>query len=292
MANNPYVNKVQLADGSVLVDLTSDTVTADKLMSGFTAHGADGSEITGTASGFVQVSETPDIHGGTIISISSAHTADWEGVDRELVSTLISQNLTLADIGWTSWTPTTTQTTIKSSETTSVTAQLDLANYDYCLKYVLKIEFAYAQGTEMKYCITKECTLTPIIIFRYTTDFTNYLAGTRNTNTAETFNSNVCYLRYNSSGSESFYASNCGIYITGANPAFSSTSSATPTITIKTPVYYARCDNSIFTTDKAEAVDATNTTVHLDVKLYRYKANSSFRSGGRSESVELLRSMT
>ena len=292
MANNPYVNKVQLADGSVLVDLTSDTVTADKLMSGYTAHGADGSEITGTASGFVQVSETTDIHGGTIISISSAHTADWEGVDRELVSTLISQNLTLADIGWTSWTPTTTQTTIKSSETTSVTAQLDLANYDYCLKYVLKTEFAYAQGTEMKSCITKECVLAPVLIYRYTTDISAFTAGTRNGNTSETFNASVCFLRYGSTGNEGFSTTNCGIYITSSNPTLSSTSSTTPTITIKTPTFYAKCDTSVFSTTSAAAVDATNTTVHLDVKLYRYKSNSTFRSGGRSEAVELLRSMT
>lgn len=33
---------------TVLVDLTSDTVSADTLAEGVTAHGADGSEITGT----------------------------------------------------------------------------------------------------------------------------------------------------------------------------------------------------------------------------------------------------
>lgn len=32
----------------VLMDLTSDTVVADKLLSGYTAHGADGEAITGT----------------------------------------------------------------------------------------------------------------------------------------------------------------------------------------------------------------------------------------------------
>ncbi len=48
MANNPYNNKVQLADGRVLIDLTSDTVTADKLLSGATAHDASGAIITGT----------------------------------------------------------------------------------------------------------------------------------------------------------------------------------------------------------------------------------------------------
>lgn len=36
--------------GTVLLDLTDDTVTPDKLVSGVTAHSSDGSLITGTAS--------------------------------------------------------------------------------------------------------------------------------------------------------------------------------------------------------------------------------------------------
>lgn len=34
--------------GEVLMDLTNDTVVADKLLKGFTAHGADGEVVTGT----------------------------------------------------------------------------------------------------------------------------------------------------------------------------------------------------------------------------------------------------
>lgn len=44
MANS----KVVLGDGTVLIDLTADTVEASKLASGYTAHGADGEPITGT----------------------------------------------------------------------------------------------------------------------------------------------------------------------------------------------------------------------------------------------------
>lgn len=48
MANNPYVNKVGLADGTVLIDLTGDTVTAGQMLNGVKAHGADGAQVTGT----------------------------------------------------------------------------------------------------------------------------------------------------------------------------------------------------------------------------------------------------
>lgn len=48
MANNPYVNKVQLADGTTLIDLSSDTVAAGSMLSGVTAHSASGASVTGS----------------------------------------------------------------------------------------------------------------------------------------------------------------------------------------------------------------------------------------------------
>ena len=44
------VNRVDYS-GTTLIDLSADTVTADALLSGFTAHGADGEPITGVAEG-------------------------------------------------------------------------------------------------------------------------------------------------------------------------------------------------------------------------------------------------
>ena len=44
MANS----KVVLSNGTVLIDLTADTVDAAHLLSGYTAHGADGEAVTGT----------------------------------------------------------------------------------------------------------------------------------------------------------------------------------------------------------------------------------------------------
>lgn len=43
-----YNSKVVLSNGTVLMDLTADTVDASHLLSGYTAHGADGAPITGT----------------------------------------------------------------------------------------------------------------------------------------------------------------------------------------------------------------------------------------------------
>lgn len=47
MANS----KVQLADGTVLIDLTSDTVSPEVLTQGYVAHDKSGNRIVGTNTG-------------------------------------------------------------------------------------------------------------------------------------------------------------------------------------------------------------------------------------------------
>lgn len=47
MPDTVYNSKVVLASGEVLIDLTSDTVDAQHLLSSYTAHGADGAPIVG-----------------------------------------------------------------------------------------------------------------------------------------------------------------------------------------------------------------------------------------------------
>lgn len=49
MATNQTINKV-VYGGTVLIDLTADTVTADKILASYTAHDKSGAVITGTCS--------------------------------------------------------------------------------------------------------------------------------------------------------------------------------------------------------------------------------------------------
>lgn len=47
MANNTNVNKVSY-NNTVLIDLTSDTITPEALLEGYTAHDKSGAEISGS----------------------------------------------------------------------------------------------------------------------------------------------------------------------------------------------------------------------------------------------------
>lgn len=59
MASNPYNNKVVLGDGTVLIDLTGDTVAANKLLYGYTAHDNSGALVTGTIESQGNIIATP-----------------------------------------------------------------------------------------------------------------------------------------------------------------------------------------------------------------------------------------
>ena len=48
MAENPWVNKVEIADGTVLMDLTYDTVTSEHMLAGTLAHAHSGASIYGS----------------------------------------------------------------------------------------------------------------------------------------------------------------------------------------------------------------------------------------------------
>lgn len=64
-------NKVQLSDGTVLMDTSGVTVTPEVLMQGYTALDKTGAQITGTAtSGGVIVVEEDDEHGGKVVHIT------------------------------------------------------------------------------------------------------------------------------------------------------------------------------------------------------------------------------
>lgn len=72
---NEYVSKVVLSNGTTLIDLTADTVTASDLLTGVTAHDMSGAPITGTCA---YDSDTSD-DTATVSEILSGRTAHARG---------------------------------------------------------------------------------------------------------------------------------------------------------------------------------------------------------------------
>lgn len=125
------------------VDLSNDTVRADKLLSGYTAHDSSGNAIVGTASsGGVTPTGTISItQNGTGIDVTNYAAADVavpqtlkEGLlrsDATLVKTYTLDQMVNADMEITIPAYTTTATTLKASSELSETYTCDLDNYNY-----------------------------------------------------------------------------------------------------------------------------------------------------------------
>lgn len=79
MANNPYVNKV-VYGGQTLIDISDTTATADKILEGYTAYGADGSRLVGTA---VAGSVTQDQDGFIVLPPSGGSSQRGGGLEYE-----------------------------------------------------------------------------------------------------------------------------------------------------------------------------------------------------------------
>ena len=72
---NEYINKV-IYGGDTLIDLTADTITADKLLASYTAHAASGAPITGTCTFDADTSDAT----AKVAEILSSKTAYVNGV--------------------------------------------------------------------------------------------------------------------------------------------------------------------------------------------------------------------
>ena len=75
---------------------------------------------------------------------------------------------------------------------------------------------------------------------------------------------------YNTSGSATYtHSISYGIYATPTAATFSNSTSNTPTVTVKTPAVYARCNASYFATARAHELDQSASKFRLVGKVYR-----------------------
>lgn len=290
----------QSGGGDVLFTEVSDTTaTASDVASGKYFYTAAGVKTAGTASGgganIQALSVTQNgtytasgvVDGYSPVTVNVAGSSiPWLGQGAEKVGTVINRVINLKDdTDYDNWTASTTATTLIPADTDpSYTLSANVTDYDYCFVTRGYIEPVYLSGTPTNRRTHK--------IAQYHVQYYYGITGTSDIEKVRADEAgNIVYLQtstnicvqyfYNLSGDlAARNASQCGPLYMSNTPSFSNStvSDGVSTITLKFPVFYAKCDSSRFATERKEQVDSANTNYYLTVDLYRVPHGSGMMS--------------
>lgn len=193
----------------------------------------------------------------------------WMGKNPTRVYQSNTDTVYFKNTPWVDWECTTTQTQLTATATYATQA-IDMTNYEYWLHFQMYEELYYNSYATNKALLNKCCIDQWSGIVRYASNYTNLSAGTRNANYAVSVVSQSVMDYYNASGTRTIaYSWGYALYPSVQVPTFSSSTSTTPTLTIRTPTYYARCHNSYLTVANAECVNPNTSFYKTKYELYR-----------------------
>lgn len=221
--------------------------------------------------------DLPAVGGGSARLYDMSPTYAWMGLMPELVDTWATET-PLSETGYASWTPSSTATNVQAS-TTHNTFTADLTNNEYCVEYLWEIDYVFPSGTTKKGLPVKSYGSQYYFVFRRPSTTASMTAGTSPYNASIYLSTSTYFVEhYNSSGTlTNTNAPSYGIwvYYSGTGPSLSSTSSTTPTLTLKNPVIRASCSSTYFSTANAGIIDQDNTIIKVRCNTYRVNAGTT-----------------
>ncbi len=198
----------------------------------------------------------------------------WMGPGVVHLGQIYSKDYKLSQTDFNTWAPSTTAADILASGNVSTTQVLDLANFEYLVRWRCEFKNALKSGATKKAQIDRQLASHWQSIHRRPYGLANIEALIDSRNYCTNFYASATLVDYwNTSGSKTWTTNNTyGIYPTYQAATFSSDTSETPTVTFKYPKVSARCYSTYFATARAAEVDKDNATVKIRGDLYRMPA--------------------
>lgn len=186
-----------------------------------------------------------------------------------LVESLPDIVVALADTDYATWTPATSAKVILPNRASGTFVATDVGDYDYFVRQRVFLDVQYVEGTATAKGMFQFCAADNWnVITRRAANVTQLNAGNLGTNVAEAI-SHIYLLKYYNTSWANIYSSAYGFYPTNTLPSLSSTSAAAPTVTVRTPAIYSKCQATYFSTAMAAAVDQQASTIKIKADIYR-----------------------
>ena len=197
------------------------------------------------------------------------------GLNFERIQYLTDKTVLLKDTDFATWTPSTTAKAIVASEVYGTYAS-QMLEYDYFLHWRSDARIVYNAGTTMKATVVRELVDIWQALIRRPNNVANLESENYNANVCATYFTAPLMVYYSTGGTLSVtWSASYGFYPSATAATFSSSTSASPTVTIKTPALNARCNSSYLSVARAADVDMQKSSIRLTGELYRVQGHSS-----------------
>lgn len=259
-------------------NITSANIKHDVSILGITGSYSGDYDISDTTATANTVEKDKVFYSANGTRTLGTYEWDWRGSKPEFLQKFYNQTVALKNTDFDDWEASTTATSMKATENIT-TFSADMTQYEYLVRWQYRCDFEYLEGVTTKAIPLIECTEIWQTIFKRPSNLTNLNSGTFNGNACVTLYTSPLYNYRNTSGNETMtYSNSYGVYPSVTAHTFSSSTSDTPTVTLKTPAIYARCNSSYFATARKAYVDNENTKYHLVGELYRIPKGGTHRS--------------
>lgn len=275
-ANGKVLIPAGIATGGeiVIAEAERDKLISDNIKSGVTVLGVTGKPTVKDVGDTTAIAA--DVKNGKRIYLADGSAAvgsyvwDWMGDGAELLNdNIYSDSAKLEDTDFATWTASTTALTLAAS-TDLPAIPINLADYEYLLRWRFDSDFEYALGVTKKAIPLRQAIEVWQAIIKRPSNLTNLLSENFNGNGCITLMTVPVMEYYNTSGSHTMtYTGSYGVYCAAVAATFSNSTSDTPNLTIKTPTVSARCNSSYFATARGAYVDQANSGYHMKGMLYR-----------------------
>ena len=205
------------------------------------------------------------------ISAIPGGSYNWRGEGVTFVEDLFEHTYNLKnDTTFSSWTASTTAKSIMTTKTADTFVATNMDQYSYLLRWVCITNVAHATGATLQIIPIQQFVIFDQIFYRRPQNWSKLLSREYNYNTYYNATAVPLCKYYNSTGDVSVgWTASYGLYGSVPTPTISNNTTASPTITAKTPLWYARCSTTYFDTARYSDIDQTNTTFTVKASVYK-----------------------